>query len=319
MSEKCKIESVGGQAVIEGVMMRAGENIATAVRRKDGRIETKTEVRKMLSKKNKLFGLPIIRGALNLIDMLSVGISSLNWSAEIAEADEREAAGEEAKKTATWPSMMLGLVIGVGLFVLLPMLLSKVFGFEKHAFLFNLIAGGFRLLIFFAYLIGISFLPDIKRLFQYHGAEHKTIFAFEEGMDVSVDTARGFTTHHPRCGTSFIIIVAGLSILFFALADSLIALIFDYIPPILIRLAIHLALWPLLVGFCYEALKFSAFLSSKFRWARFLVWPGLWVQRITTIEPTDEMLEVAIASLKAAVGHEPENINPTDTSANATG
>jgi uncharacterized protein YqhQ len=319
MSEKCKIESVGGQAVIEGVMMRAGENIATAVRRKDGRIETKTEVRKMLSKKNKLFGLPIIRGALNLIDMLSVGISSLNWSAEIAEADEREAAGEEAKKTATWPSMMLGLVIGVGLFVLLPMLLSKVFGFEKHAFLFNLIAGGFRLLIFFAYLIGISFLPDIKRLFQYHGAEHKTIFAFEEGMDVSVDTARGFTTHHPRCGTSFIIIVAGLSILFFALADSLIALIFDYIPPILIRFAIHLALWPLLVGFCYEALKFSAFLSSKFRWARFLVWPGLWVQRITTIEPTDEMLEVAIASLKAAVGHEPENINPTDTSANATG
>lgn len=319
MSEKCKIESVGGQAVIEGVMMRAGDNIATSVRRKDGRIETKVEVKKMLSKKNKFFGLPIVRGALNLIDMLSIGISSLNWSAEIAEADERGAAGEEAKKTATWPSMMLGLVIGVGLFVLLPMLLSKVFGFEKHAFLFNLIAGGFRLLIFFAYLIGISFLPDIKRLFQYHGAEHKTIFAFEEGMDVSVDNARGFTTHHPRCGTSFIIIVAGLSILFFALADSLIALIFDYIPPIFIRFAIHLALWPLLVGFCYEALKFSAFLSSKFRWARFLVWPGLWVQRITTIEPTDEMLEVAIASLKAAVGHEPEDIHPIPESADVTG
>ncbi|MGC9315057.1 MAG: DUF1385 domain-containing protein [bacterium] len=319
MSEKCKIENVGGQAVIEGVMMRAGDNIATAVRRKNGTIETRVESKKMLSKKNKFFGLPIIRGALNLIDMLSIGISSLNWSAEIAEADEREAAGEEAKKTATWPSLLFGLVIGVGLFVLLPMVLSKLFGFEKDAFLFNLIAGAFRLTIFFVYLIGISFLPDIKRLFQYHGAEHKTIFAFEEGLDVTLDNARGFTTHHPRCGTSFIIIVAGLSILFFAIADSLIALIFDYIPPILIRFMIHLALWPLLVGVCYEALKFSAYLSTRFRWARFLVWPGLWVQRITTIEPTDDMLEVAIASLKAAVGIEDSEIQSPLESTDVTG
>lgn len=308
MSEKCKIENVGGQAVIEGVMMRAGDRIATAVRHKSGEIETKVENRRMLSKKNKFFGLPVIRGTLNLIDMLSIGISSINWSAEIAEADEREAAGEEPKKSATWPSLLIGLVVGVGLFVLLPMLISKLFGFEKAAFLFNLIAGLFRLLIFFFYLIGISFLPDIKRLFQYHGAEHKTIFAFEKGMDVTVENARGFTTHHPRCGTSFIIIVAGLSILFFAIADSLVALIFNYIPPIFIRFAIHLALWPLLVGICYEALKFSATISSKYDWARFLVWPGLWVQKITTSEPTDDMIEVAIASLKAAVGNESDQI-----------
>ena len=114
MSEKCKIENVGGQAVIEGVMMRAGDRIATAVRHKSGEIETKVENRRMLSKKNKFFGLPVIRGTLNLIDMLSIGISSINWSAEIAEADEREAAGEEPKKSATWPSLLIGLVVGVG-------------------------------------------------------------------------------------------------------------------------------------------------------------------------------------------------------------
>lgn len=310
MSEKCKIENVGGQAVIEGVMMRAGDKVATAVRRKNGKIETKVESRELLSKRNKFFGLPIVRGALNLIDMLSIGISSINWSAEIAEADEREAAGEEPKKSATWPGIVLGLVIGVGLFVLLPMVLSKYFGFEKDAFLFNLIAGAFRVLLFFGYLIAISFLPDIKRLFQYHGAEHKTIFTFEEGLDVTVENARGFTTHHPRCGTSFIILVAVISIIFFAIADSLIALIFNYIPPIFIRFAIHLALWPLLVGLCYEALKLSAKLSAKYRWARFLVWPGLWVQRITTTEPTDDMLEVAIASLKTAVGIDQEEEQP---------
>jgi len=311
-NESCKIENVGGQAVIEGVMMRAGNRIATSVRRRDGSIETKLQEKALISKKNKLFGLPIIRGALNLIDMLSIGISSLNWSAEIAEADEREAQGKEAKKAAVWPAMVFGLALGIGLFVLLPMLISKLFGFEKSAFLFNLIAGTVRVVIFFGYLIGISFLPDVKRLFQYHGAEHKSIFNFEKGQEVTIENARQYSTHHPRCGTSFIIIVAGLSIVFFAIIDSIIAAVFNYIPPIFIRFAIHLALWPLLAGVCYEVLKLSAKLSSRYSWAHFLVWPGLAVQNITTIEPTDDMLEVAITSLKAALGNPDSDGTETD-------
>ncbi len=293
---------VGGQAVIEGVMMRSGENIATAVRRKNGQIEIRVETRVPWSKRKKLFDLPIIRGALNLIEMLAIGISTLNWSAEIAEADEREAAGKEAKKSATWPAMLFGLIFGVGLFILLPLLVAKLFHLEKEAFAFNLVAGAVRIVVFFGYLVGISFLEDVKRLFRYHGAEHKTIFAFENGEPLTVANAQKYRTLHPRCGTSFILIVALLSILFFAIADSIIAWALGFVPGIFLRFGIHLLLWPLLAGLCYEVLKISANLSCKYRWAEFLVWPGLALQKISTAEPTDEMVEVALTALKKAVG-----------------
>jgi len=286
-------------------MMRCGANIATAVRRKNGEITTKVESKTPWSKKNFLFGLPIIRGALNLIEMLSVGVSTLNWSADIAMQDEAEERGEKhEKKSATWPAMLLGLVLGVGLFVFLPLFVANLFGLEREAFLFNLAAGGLRIAIFIGYLIAISFLPDVKRLFQYHGAEHKSIFAFENGEELSIESAQKFRTFHPRCGTSFILIVAVVAILFFAVADALLTHLTGIVPNVLERFLFHLALWPLLAGLCYEVLKLSAALSDRFRWARFTVWPGLALQRISTSEPTDDMVEVAIEALKKAVGEE---------------
>jgi len=293
---------VGGQAVIEGVMMRSGETIATAVRRKNGEIETRIETKIPWSKRNRFLALPIIRGTLNLVEMLVIGISALNWSAEIADADEKAAAGKEFKKTATWPAMFIGLVLGVALFVLLPLLISKLFGLERHAFTFNLVAGFVRMAIFFAYLIAISFMPDVKRLFSYHGAEHKSIFAFEHGEPLTTANAQKYKTLHPRCGTSFLLIVAVVAILFFAVADSIFASIIGFVPHIVVRFVFHLLLWPLLAGICYEVLKLSAKLSNKYKWAKLLVLPGLAMQKITTSEPDDDMLEVALVALKEAVG-----------------
>ncbi len=299
------ITRVGGQAVIEGVMMRCGSTIATAVRRKSGEIEAKVEKIVPWAKRNFLLDLPIIRGALNLIEMLSVGMATLNWSADIAMQDDAESRGvTDYKKSKTWPTMLLSFVIGVGLFVFLPLFIARLFGLEREAFLFNLVAGTVRMAIFMVYLISISFLPDVKRLFKYHGAEHKSIFAFENGDALSVENAQRYLTFHPRCGTSFLLIVAVVSILFFAVADSIIAGLLGFIPGIFLRFLIHLALWPLLAGLCYEVLKISAALSERYRWARFAVWPGLLMQRISTSEPSDDMVEVALFALKSAVGGE---------------
>lgn len=297
-----RLPHVGGQAVIEGVMMRSGSRIATAVRRANGEVTTRVSESIPWSKRNKLFGIPVIRGTLGLIEMLSVGISSLNWSAGIAEADIRKKEGKPVKASSTWPAMFIGLVIGIGFFVLIPLFIARLFGLEKEALSFNLVAGLARVIIFTAYILAISLFPDVKRLFRYHGAEHKSIYTFENGELLTVENARKYTTLHPRCGTSFILIVAVVSIVFFAIADSIIAAVFGLIPPILARFGIHLLLWPILVGICYETLKISALLSEKYRWARFLVWPGLAMQRVSTAEPSDDMLEVAIAALKEAVG-----------------
>jgi uncharacterized protein YqhQ len=310
MKKECEKMRVGGQAVIEGVMMRAGTVVATSVRRKNGEIVTKVEDRVPWTKRNKLYGIPIIRGAVNMVEMLVIGIGTLNWSADIAMQDELAEKGLKKKEnTQTWPAVLFGLVVGVGLFVLLPLLISKLFGFEKHAFSFNLVAGGVRMLVFFGYLVGISFLPDVKRLFRYHGAEHKTIYTFENGEPVTVENARKYTTLHPRCGTSFLLIIAVIAILFFAIADSIVAWALGFVPPIFMRFGIHLALWPLVIGLCYEALKGSAMLSERYKWARVLVLPGLAMQKISTAEPTDDMLEIAIAALGAAAGMERMNGN----------
>ncbi len=310
----------GGQAVIEGVMMRCGSTVATAVRRKNGDITTKVEKKVPWSKRNLFLGLPIIRGTLNLIEMLSVGISTLNWSADIAIQDElAEKGGAPQKKQKTWPAMVLGMLIGVGLFVLLPLLIAKLVGLEKDAFWFNLAAGGVRIVIFMAYLIGISFLSDVKRLFRYHGAEHKSIFAFENGDALTVENAQKYKTFHPRCGTSFLLIVAVVSIIFFAVADSIIAAILGFVPQVLARFGMHLLLWPLLAGVCYEVLKGSAWLYEKFSWAKIFTWPGLAMQRITTSEPSDDMVEVALVALKKSIECEGVEANEVKKSNNVSG
>lgn len=282
--------------------MRAGSRIATAVRRKNGEIVTRVEDHPPLAKRNWFFRLPVVRGALNLIDMLSVGIGTLNWSADIAMQDEAEVnGGKPRKKSTALVSMLLAFIVAIALFVLFPMLVAKFSGMEKHALGFNLVAGAIRIIIFFGYLVVISFIPDIKRVFQYHGAEHKSIFAFERGEELTIENAQRYGTLHPRCGTSFLLIVAVLSIIFFAVIDSVVSLVLGFVPMVFVRFLYHLVLWFPLAGICYEFLKLSAKLSERFTWARILIYPGLLMQRISTGEPTDDMVEVALIALKSAI------------------
>lgn len=302
--------NVGGQAVIEGVMMRSRDKVATAVRKANGEIVIKTEDFQSLTLRNKILGLPIIRGAVSFVEMLIIGIRTLNFSAEIAvedmEADKSDSR-EKSKRSGGSNSLYLGLtaaaaiLIGVGLFFFLPLFLASLLGIEKNAVPFNLMAGAIRLLIFLAYVWSISLFSEFKRIFQYHGAEHKSIYAYEMGDELVPERAACHTRFHPRCGTSFILIVALLAILIYAISDSIYTVIAGHPPALLNRFAVHFTLLPFVAGASYELLK----LSGKTRdnaITRILIRPGLWLQKITTKEPSMDQLEVAIAALEASLG-----------------
>ena len=304
--------NVGGQAVIEGVMMRSKDRIATAVRIPNGEILVKIENYKSLTARSKVLNVPIIRGAVVFVEMLVIGIKTLNFSAEIAvrELEKEEAAkkGEAyTEKRKKGNSLILAmtaifaLALGVGLFFFLPLAIASVFNINKDAMLFNLIAGIIRITIFVVYVWGISLFSDFKRIFQYHGAEHKSIYAYEMGDELTPERAAHHTRLHPRCGTSFILIVALLAILIYAVSDSLYTLWVGHPPTLLARFGVHISLLPLVAGSSYELLK----LSGKTRHSaltRFLIAPGLWLQKITTREPSADQLEVGIAALEAALG-----------------
>ena len=292
--------AVGGQAVIEGVMMRSMNRISLAVRKPDNEIEVQGWSFEPYSKRNKIMGIPIIRGFVNMVEMLYWGIKTLELSAQIA-------SGEDTRKPSIaskiWGglSLIIGLAIGIALFAFSPLWISGLLGFRENPFLFNLFAGAIRVVLFMSYLLAISQMKDIKRLFRYHGAEHKTIHAFEKGEPLIPERVQKYSTFHPRCGTSFILITALAAIFFFAFVDGFIYLIWSYAPKALVRLPIHLALLPLLAGVSYELLKLSAKLSQKSKIVAFLVSPGLWLQKITTKQPDESMLEVAIAALMDSI------------------
>jgi uncharacterized protein YqhQ len=304
--------AVGGQAVIEGVMMRSDDRIATAVRIPSGEIIVRTDLFISLTRRYKILGLPIIRGAVSFIEMLFVGIKSLNFSADIAvsEIEREEAAknGEVYHELKRKPnSLLLGatvaLALGVGItiFFFLPLALSTLMNIHKEALPFNLVSGFIRVTLFILYVWGISFLGDFKRVFAYHGAEHKSIFAFESGAKLTPEDVVSYSRRHPRCGTSFILIVAIFAIFIYSISDTLFAVIYGHAPALMVRFGIHLALLPLVAGGSYELLK----LSGKTRNSpitRILIAPGLWMQNITTKEPTPDQLEVAIVALEAAMG-----------------
>lgn len=306
--EKSVDMNVGGQAVIEGVMMRSPHTIATAVRLPDGTIETKTRPFVSFTKRHRIFNIPILRGAINFAEMLFVGLDTLNWSADIQIQYEDKKNGKEPtarnrliNNLMLGSSILLAVVIAIGIFFSLPIWIATLLGLSKGAFLFNLVAGCIRVLLFLIYLFGISQMEDIKRIFRYHGAEHMSIFALEASEPLTVESVRNHGRLHPRCGTSFILIVALFSIFFFGIADSLFPQVFGHMQSFLERLATHLSLMPVVAGLSYEILK----LSGKFRsngLVQSLIKPGLWLQRITTGDPDDDMLEVAICSLKAALG-----------------
>lgn len=319
-----KIMPIGGQAVIEGVMMRSPDRLATAVRRMNGEIVLKIQEYKSLIQRKKWLNIPIIRGAITLIEVMILGIKHLNFSAdtamkdaEIADQQKNGAKGKNKKKkkkegmspASTFFTVTIALAVGIGLFFAFPLFVTtKLFNIEKDAFAFNLVAGSIRIILFLAYIYLISLMKDIKRLFRYHGAEHKTIFAFESTLPLNVENARSQGRLHPRCGTSFLVMVMLMSLIFFSILDSFIMLFHGNIN-LLIRLATHIPLVPIVAGLSYEAIKASA-KNPDHPIVKFFIAPGLALQRVTTQEPDDSMLEVAIIALKAARNEEYEHLLP---------
>ncbi|MCK4418784.1 DUF1385 domain-containing protein [Candidatus Aerophobetes bacterium] len=299
---------VGGQAVIEGVMMRSPESVTVAIRKNDGQIVVKKEPYIALSKRYKLLNLPIIRGAVVLIESLYLGIKALSFSAEEAMEEESPpkkesgkakiaaSTGETVKKekifTTLWLilSLLMGFALALLIFFYLPLILTGLTG-VKGGFLFNLIDGFIRITFFLIYVWAISLWKSMRRIFEYHGAEHKSIFTFEAGKDLTVENAKKYSTRHPGCGTSFLLIVMLVSILVFmflgrphTISDRLTRLLFV----------------PLIAGISYELTKLSR-KKRKNRIVKMLIVPGLWLQKITTKEPDEAQLKVALAALKSAL------------------
>lgn len=289
---------VGGQAVIEGVMMRVPGAYATAVRDPKGEIQIDRHEFVSLVERKPMYKKPILRGIIGLFEALRMGLKTLQWSADIAMPDE---AKKPKNKFAESMSMLFALVLALGLFFVAPIgLTSWLFDKDNDPFVFNIISGVFRITFFLTYLFLISFMRDVKRLFQYHGAEHKTVYTFEAGKKLTVENTYEFPTQHPRCGTSFLFIIMIVAILTFALFDAvLIAIVGDL--KVWLRMLVHVPLIPVVAGLGYEVLKMTAKHRDK-TFFRMLSAPGLWLQNITTKTPDDEQVAVAIESLKAAFG-----------------
>ncbi len=296
---------VGGQAVIEGVMIRSETHVSTAVRRADKSILVKTRPYTPLSKRIRVLSWPVLRGFVALFEMLGIGISSLNFSAETAGQDIDIQNGKEPTegKSNTFLlvlSMIFALGVGIAFFFFLPLWLTSLFGVQKDAVLFNLIAGAIRVTLFVAYVWILTLFKDFRRIFEYHGAEHKTIWAYEKKEEITVENASKYKTLHPRCGTSFILIVALFAILVFAIADTIYQLSAGHPPQLFIRFAVHLTLLPLVSGGSYELLKLSGRTRDN-RFTKLMIKPGLWLQLITTKEPSPEQLEVAVVAVRASL------------------
>ena len=291
--------NVGGQAVIEGVMMRAPRSVAIAVRRPDGEIVVKRELVVPLSVRYPVVKLPVVRGAVALFSSLIIGIKALNFSANEAMTEE-EKEGEKDKgkgELSSWAmagTMTVAFGFGICLFFLFPLYLTKLLTplIGSNNIIFNLVDGAIRVIVFLVYIWGISRMSDIQRVFQYHGAEHKSIFAFEAGEELSVENVRRYSRLHPRCGTSFLLIVMLVSIAVFSLIPKL--------WPFYLKAGSRVVLLPLIAGISYEFLKWSS-KNDGHPLVRMIIAPGLALQRLTTREPDDQQLEVAIRSMNEAL------------------
>jgi uncharacterized protein YqhQ len=276
----------GGQAVIEGVMMRGPRKTAVAIRKPDRSVLVEAEANTSVTNRLPLLKLPLLRGVVALFESLILGIRYLTFSASQAmEEEEEELTTRDLVLTVT-----IALVFAIGIFVLLPAGAGWLLHNKLSIVWQNVIEGLLRLFLLVAYIVLIGRLQDIQRVFQYHGAEHKVINALEAGDDLNVAKVKAYSTLHPRCGTSFLLIVVALTIVFFTLVGH---------GSIIWRLASRLALLPLVAGLAYELLKFTGrYLHVPI--VRAIAAPGLWLQKLTTREPDDDMLEVALAALAAA-------------------
>lgn len=301
-----RLSNIGGEALMEGVMMRGKQTMASTVRKSNGELITTTKTYIPLTKRYKILGLPFIRGAVSMIESMIVGVGALMESAEHIEFEESESKfdkwiekkfGDKSMTIILYTSVVFALAMGIGLFMLLPNLIADFMPFSKEtasgAFLANIVEGAIRILIFLIYVWIVSKNKEIKRVFQYHGAEHKTIYTYESMEELTVENVRKHTRFHPRCGTTFIFVVVIISILVFALTGW---------HSKLVNVVIRLALLPVIAGVSYELFKLAARSESKL--VKLISYPGILLQRITTQEPDDSMLEVAIASLKAVLESE---------------
>lgn len=308
-----KKTDIGGQAVIEGVMMRGKDKIAVAVRKPDGEIEVNVEKSIPLSKRNKFFSLPIIRGAVSLFDSLAVGLKTLSYSASFYEEEEssfdrfmKKTFGDRADNIIMSITMLISFAIALGLFFILPTYTANIIKkVNNNSIVINLLEGIIRLLIFFAYLYLISKMEDIQRVFQYHGAEHKSIFCYENELELTPENAEKFSTLHPRCGTNFLLIVMLVSIFIFSFLGW---------PNLIYRIISRIILLPLVAGLSYEILKW--FGKSENKYINVLIKPGLLLQKLTTREPDRYQLEVAICALKAVLSDENNDIKKDEISEN---
>ena len=295
---------VGGQAVIEGVMMRVPGAYATALRLKNGEIISKRSEFKSIIEIKGLKNYFIIRGMIHLYESMKIGYQTLNWSASVFEKESNVKDEEQSSLLQTimeYFSNIFAILFSISLFILLPLYVTNILMQDSNqAIYFNIISGFVRITIFLLYLIVISQLNDVKRLFQYHGAEHKTVYNFESGERLSPQIAQTFSTKHPRCGTSFLFIIMLVTIFSYTILDSIALLFLDNLT-VLVRFILHLACLPLVAGVGYEVLKFLAS-KQHISFFRYLSKPGLWLQNITTKQPDDDQVDVAIFALKEAFG-----------------
>ena len=276
---------IGGQAVIEGVMMQNGDRVAVAVRR----LDTKAIVVRSLPVNRRFPRLgrtPFLRGTFRLYDTMALGMRALNVSTQVAYPEE-----EQLSKGGTFFAFLLAMIVGIGAFIVLPLFIANSVSWLRlgNSIVFNLVEGLIRLAFFFVYIVVIRWLvKDIRRVFQYHGAEHKVVHTYESDEDLTTENARKHTTLHPRCGTAFLMTVFVVAILVFSLAGN---------PALWLKILSRILLLPVVAGISFEAQRFTGLHFDR-RWVRILGQPGLWLQRLTTAEPSDDMIEVAIAALK---------------------
>ena len=291
--------SIGGQAVIEGVMMRSPDFIVTAVRKPSGEIVYKRTA--ISKKKGALEKTPFVRGAVMLFDAITTGIKELTFSANQSEDKEEE---QISQKEAVLTTVM-SLALGIGLFVVIPSLIGG-FLFPNDKIHANLLEAGLRLIFFVLYIWLISFSKEVKRVYEYHGAEHKSIYAYENDMELTPDNAKKFITLHPRCGTSFLLIVMLIAIIVFSTIDFLFPTPVTIMGKLSLKVGLRVILMPLIAGISYEIQRYSSkHLDNIF--IKILAMPGLCLQKITTKEPDMKQLEVAIVAIKASLGENIEN------------
>ncbi|MBE6622878.1 MAG: DUF1385 domain-containing protein [Ruminococcaceae bacterium] len=301
-SKNERLGQVGGQAVLEGVMMRAGNTIALSVRTLSGNIKTDVEV--LPEKKSAVSKIPLVRGIVNFVTMMKLSISTLNKSVDMLGLEEEEPSkfekwlekhfGKSLTSVVTAIGTVLGFALSILLFMFIPKEVSNlIFGDSTGWWMLleSAVSGILRIFIFLAYIWGVAFMPDIKKTFQYHGAEHKSVFCHEKNLELTVENVMKQSRYHPRCGTSFLVIMMIIGII--------IGLPLVNIQNMFLRLGVSLLTLPLVVGVGYEFIRFAGKHDNFL--TRALSAPGLWIQRLTTKEPTKDQIEVAIISLKASL------------------